>query len=281
MAHILVYLQRTPAGLHPGSALALCIARDIASNRGASITALCPGDAGNLDAGIVRAAGRFGADVMVFYGPDGMNDTIDRLQPVHVVTTWTTEGLAAVDGIAVGPAVPRWIGKARPPGAGADTVTGVVAGALPWHAFDALLDAEYLGEVDAVALPAWTEHASAAVDEADAPGFGMVPEGSLHYVAPTGVDANTGKTLDRLGALPAQPDKLAELPSGSLLWFSDGRSALPEALQTVPPTTRSVVLAGPDAAFDTSWQHADLVVPGPWDEAVARLVEPLWRAALA
>ena len=66
MAHILVYLQRTPGGLHPASSVALCRARDIASERGATITAICRGDAGPLDKGVAAAASRFGADVLVW-----------------------------------------------------------------------------------------------------------------------------------------------------------------------------------------------------------------------
>ncbi|MEM6993748.1 MAG: hypothetical protein AAF721_24755 [Myxococcota bacterium] len=282
MAHILVYLQRSPGGLHPASALALCIARDIASNRGASITALCPGDAGTLDGGIVRSAGRFGADVMVFFGPDGMRDIIDRLRPVHLLTPWTPEGLAAVEPTELGPAVPRWIEQARPPGAGADTVTGIVAGALPWHAFDAVLDPEYLGEVDAVPLAGWVNDASADLeDDASAPGFAMVPEGPLSYVAVGRLGAEAQQTLDRLGAAAVQPEAVAGVVDGPLLWFGDGGEQRVEALKACAPGTRSLLFPGPDAVFDPSWQHADLVIPGAWEKAVSRLHEPLWRAALA
>ncbi|MBL4688085.1 MAG: hypothetical protein JKY37_26080 [Nannocystaceae bacterium] len=281
MAHILVYLQRTPQGLHPGSALALCIARDIASNRGASITALCPGDAGTIDGGTVRTAGRFGADVMVFFGPNGLADTIERLAPVHLLTPWSTEGLAAVQDVGLGAAVPRWICTARPPGAGADTVTGIVAGTLPWHALDAELDAEYLGDVDASTLPDWVGPAACLVQEGDAPGFSMVSRGPLHFVAGAKHDAGTQETLERLGAVSVATDDLASITQGSLLWFSDGAQPLPDALQACAPHVRTIVLAGEDGGFDPSWMHAQLVLPGPWEHALARLQEPLWRAALA
>ena len=55
MAHIVVYLQRTPHGLHPASAVGLCWARDIASERGATVTAVCPGDAGEFDRATLAA----------------------------------------------------------------------------------------------------------------------------------------------------------------------------------------------------------------------------------
>lgn len=281
MAHILVYLQRTPQGLHPGSALALCIARDIASNRGASITALCPGDAGTVDGGIVRTAGRFGADVMVFFGPDGLADTIERLAPVHLLTPWSVEGLAAVQDVGLGAAVPRWICTARPPGAGADTVTGIVAGTSPWHAFDAELDAEYLGDVDATILPEWVGPAASLVQEGDAPGFSMVSRGPLYFVASAGLETGAQKALERVGAQPVATDDLASVTQGSVLWLVDGAGPLPDALQACGPGVRTIVLAGEDGVFDPSWTHAALVLPGAWEHALARLQEPLWRAALA
>ena len=64
MAHILVYAQRTPQGIHPASAAALCLARDIASDRGATITAVCPGDAGRADQFVIGAVSRYGADLL-------------------------------------------------------------------------------------------------------------------------------------------------------------------------------------------------------------------------
>lgn len=280
MAHILVYLERTPKGLHPASALALCVARDIASNRGASVTAVCPGDAGSLDAGIGRAAGRFGADVVMFLGPEGLTSMIDRLHPVHLLAPWTPEGLGAVQDLSLGPAIPRWIDRARPPGAGSDTVTGIVAGALPWHAMESSLDPEYLGEVDRVPLPEWVAGAM-KVDEGEALGFSMVPEGGLHYVPPAPPGPEIGALLQRLGAEPIDPEHLSDLSDGALVWFCNGAGELPEALRQTPATVRSMVLTGSDGAFDPSWMYADVVVPGAFDKALARLAEPLWRAALA
>lgn len=282
MAHILVYLQRTPVGLHPASALALCVARDIGSNRGASVTALCPGDAGPVDAGVVRAAARFGADVIVFFGPDGIADTIERLAPVHLLTPWTPEGLDAVADVSLGPANPRWISRARPPGAGADTVTGIVAGTPPWHAFEAALDPEYLGDVEDLAAPAWAmAGAASGVTEHTAAGFVMVPEGPVSFVAPRGLDKGVQRVLQQLQAQRLEPTPAATAEAQTVLWFVRGGDPLPEALQERSPTTRAVVFVDTDARFDASWKHADLVVPGPWDQGVARLCEPRWRASLA
>jgi len=277
MAHILVYLQRTPLGLHPASALALCIARDIGTNRGASVTALCPGDAGVLDEGISRAAARFGADIMVFFGPGGLADTVERLRPVHVLAPWTAEGLGAVGPLKLGPASPRWIRTARPPGAGADTVTGVIAGTTPWYALDATLDPEYLGNVDAARLPTWVEGA----DTNPRAGYGVTEGSPVHYVATRALDADLARTLDQLGAQAVAPEAVSTLPAGTLLWFTEGTGALPDAVQQRSVATRLIVLPDADAGVDQSWMHADLVIPGPWHEAIARLQQPQWSTTLA
>ena len=54
MAHIVVYLQRTTRGLHPGSTVALCLAREIVE------------------------ASRSGSDQVVFLGPEGIQKLFKR-----------------------------------------------------------------------------------------------------------------------------------------------------------------------------------------------------------
>ena len=44
MASLIVHVLRAPAGIHPASAVALCVARDLATERGATGTALAMGD---------------------------------------------------------------------------------------------------------------------------------------------------------------------------------------------------------------------------------------------
>ena len=103
MAHILVYVQRTPHGIHPASAVALCLARDLGSDFGATITAVCPGDAGKANYKVSRAAGRFGADNLLFAGPTGLGTLQKRLNPGLVLTPWTAEGVAIAEDLEGGP----------------------------------------------------------------------------------------------------------------------------------------------------------------------------------
>jgi hypothetical protein len=277
MAHILVYLQRTALGLHPASALGLNLARDIADLRGATVTALCAGDGGKLDTAVSAAAGRFGADVLMYCGPEGLEEMSARLRPVHVLAPWTPEGLAAVQGLPAGPAIPRWIEAPRPR-AVADSVTGIVAGTLPWHHFDQALEPEYLGQVDAVPMPPWVAELGRSAEPP--PVFRMLGEAPLRFIATEGLDSGFAAELTRRGMERAEPADVARFATGTFVWFLAGAGPLPDAITHSPPTCRVILLPGPDATFDPSWSGADLVVAGTWPEAVSRLHEPLWRNPL-
>jgi hypothetical protein len=275
MAHILVYLQRTPGGLHPASAVALCRARDIASDRGATITAMGSGDAGALDKGVAAAAGRFGADVLVFGGPKGLRALFDQLNPVHVLVPWTDEGVAAAEGLPSGPATPRWLTTRQPAWGGADAVTAVVAGTLPWHAQSESLEAEYQADVDEVAQPPWVPEAVAACGEATAPVFTVGGRGPVRFVAARPPDADTQSALARLGARASTVDEAAA-DAGTVLWLSN--EAVPPALAQRPVTARLVVLPGEHASLHPSWRAADWVLAGPRPGALGTLLDGPWTS---
>lgn len=273
MAHILVYLQRTPGGLHPASAVALCRARDIGSDRGASITAMCSGDAGALDRGLAAAAGRFGADVLVFGGPKGLRALYDQLNPVHVLVPWTDEGLAVAEGLPSGSAVPRWLTTRQPAWGGADAVTAVVAGTMPWHTLGEALEAEYQSEVDEVQQPSWVAETSAAYAESAPPVFTVGGRGPVRYVAARAPDGELQSALARVGAVAsASDDDVAT--SGTLLWLS--AEPVPPALAQRPVSTRLVVLPGEHASLHPSWRAADWVLSGPRAAALGTLLDSPW-----
>ena len=272
MAHILVYLQRTPAGLHPASALALCRARDIASERGATLTALCAGDAGPRDRGVATAAGRFGADILVFGGPKGLRSLYEQLNPVHVLVPWTPEGLGAAEGLSSGPPVSRWLTTPQPTWGGADAISAVVAGILPWHALGEKLEAEYQTNVDEVTLPDWV--AEVATPEGEpAPMFSVGGRGPLRWSAPRAPDRETEAMLGRLGALPANTDDPTD-DAGTVLWLS--ADPLPPALAQRPVTTRVIVVPGADAGLDPSWNSAEWVLSGSPAAALEAIHDSPW-----
>ncbi|MEM7155036.1 MAG: hypothetical protein AAF799_19465 [Myxococcota bacterium] len=271
MAHILVYLQRTPGGLHPASAVALCRARDIASDRGASLTSVCPGDAGAVDKGLATAASRFGADVLVFGGPKGLLALFEQLNPVHVLVPWTDEGLQAATDLPSGPAVPRWLNTRQPAWGGADSVTAVVAGTLPWHAYSEPLEAEYQADVDDATLPDWLAEVR---QKEENPSFG-IGDGPIRWVGTATPDDRTTAALARLGAEPAPSPAEAVADQGTVLWISS--EPVPEALANRPPGLRLVVLPDEGAtSLDPSWRSADWVLPGPAATALAAIADSPW-----
>ncbi len=293
MAHIAVLLQRTPHGLHPASAVALCWARDIASARGASVTALCRGDAGEADQRLVTAAGRFGADVILFGGPNGLAHLRERLNPVHVLVPHTPMGLRVVeealgDGAHEQP-IPRWIDRRSPPFSTADAFTAVVAGVQPWHHFDTELDPEYEGDVDTAELPSFMRPTNNEADEtpvATPPCFTLGAQ-PLGYIAPDSLDPKVVESLQGLGAHATSWDEAPHRSGGTTLVLLEGQDSepapLPAAAYAPAPRTdrgRLLALTGPGTAstpeVPTSWLHADLVLPGRFKDVVASLREGVW-----
>ncbi len=270
MAHILVYLQRTPAGLHPASAVALCRARDIASERGATLTGVCNGDAGTRDRGVALAAGRFGADILVFGGPNGLRSLYEQLNPVHVLVPWTAEGLEIAETLPSGPAVPRWLTTPQPAWGGADAISAVVAGTLPWRAMSEQLEAEYQANVDEVSLPEWVTEAS---EGQEAPMFSVGGQGPTRWLATRGPDRETEALLGRLGAAPANPDAPLE-DTGTLLWLS--AEPIPPALTERSASTRLIVVPGADASLDPSWTSAEWVLSGSRASALETVLNSPW-----
>ncbi len=277
MAHIAVHLQRTPHGLHPASAVALCWARDIASNRGASVTGVCRGDAGANDQGLVEAAGRFGADTVLFCGPQGFENLRERLNPVHVMVPHTAEGLGLVAQLPEGPAIARWIERRSPPYATADAVTAVVAGVQPWHRFDADVEAEYEGNVDDVDLPAWVR------EEGAPPPFQINGGPGCGFIAPEGTDPLVLGALEKLGATATTWADAPHRGGGTTVLLTPGGMALPGGFETRDDGGRIVLLPGPDvspdAAVPPAWASADWVLPGVWPDVLTSVREGPWTRA--
>ncbi|MBL9102803.1 MAG: hypothetical protein JNL82_17785 [Myxococcales bacterium] len=268
MAHILVYAQRTPQGIHPASATALCLARDIASDRGATITAVCPGDAGRADQFVIGAVSRYGADLLAFCGPAGLRPLQDRLRPLVVFVPHTEEGLAAAEGLAGGPLETTWLMDPSIEWDNLAAVTSIVAGTLPWYDLPTIIDAEYDNEASHVELPQWVQKLDAS--------YGRGP---LRFFAPPDLDPGLRAALTALGAKQIGPEYIEHHESGTLLWL--GGTPPPEALRDRTVGARVMYFPGPGAVADTGWTIADWVLPGPWQDAVKDLHSDLWKPALA
>lgn len=267
MAHILVYAQRTPQGIHPASAAALCLARDIGSERGTTVSAVCPGDAGRADQFVIGAVSRLGADVLTFLGPTGMRPLYDRLHPLLVFVPFTEEGLAAAE--SLGPPETLWLQEPEVEWERLAALSAVVAGALPWYELPSIIDAEYDNEASLVALPEWV----ARIEQHNG-------RGPLRHFAREDLDQATRAALASIGAKPVGPEYLAEHNAGTLLWFGGADAPVPEALANRSAGARVVLFPGEHAEAEPSWKRADWVLPGAWPETVKQLHSELWKPVI-
>lgn len=267
MAHILVYAQRTPQGIHPASAAALCLARDIGSERGATISAVCPGDAGRADQFVIGAVSRFGADLLTFVGPAGLRPLYDRLHPLLVFVPYTEEGLAAAE--TIGAPETLWLQEPEVEWDRLASLTAIVSGTLPWYELPAIIDAEYDNEASLVELPEWV----AKIEQ-------HAGRGPLRHFGREDLDQATRAVLASIGAKSVGPEYLDQHSSGTLLWLGGREAPLPEVLAQRSPGARVVLFPGEQAEADASWARADWVLAGPWPEAVKQLHSELWKPVI-
>ncbi|RMG94995.1 MAG: hypothetical protein D6705_14550 [Deltaproteobacteria bacterium] len=273
MAHVLVYLQRTPLGLHPGSAVAACMARELASKRGASVLGICPGLSDPWDPAMERAAGRFGCDRLLFVGATEARELVRRLRPVHLLVPWTTEGLGAAIGTGLGEPMGRIVDG---PGVGhgpLDTVTAVAAGTHPWIDLETRLEGEYTADAGMVRLPEWLATPPEGAPEAFVPLSGPPVEAVVHGHSSPDLDA----ALGALGARPVAADGVGSSPEGTLLWIELDREVPLPDLDTRGARTSVVVVSphvGPHGRDDL--RFADWVFRGDPVERLRTLARPPW-----
>jgi hypothetical protein len=277
MAHVVVYLQRTTRGLHPGSALALCLAREVGDARGASVLSLCLGDAGAFDDRVIVEASRAGADQIVFLGPEGIQKLVRRLAPRHVFAPYTREAGSVLAQAGIGPMVGRWIDGPPANPAKLEPVIGAVAGSLPWQQAPMQVEPEYEADVTQVELPEWlvaaAEQATDLTTTAEQP--------PLIYTVAGELDDETKAALASLGAYEVAGRDYLDFRDGTLLWLDGAREGLPLELVERSPGLRVILLPGPGevvGALDSSWGLADFVLPGAWAEVVREFNGSAWKS---
>lgn len=269
MAHILVYVQRTPHGIHPASAVALCLARDLGSEFGATITAVCRGDAGKANYKVARAAGRYGADNLLFSGLAGIGTLQKRLNPGLILVPWTDEGVKVAETLEGGPATPHLLHEPQPEWSSEELVSGIIAGAPPWYDLPTVLDADIESDAADVTMSGWAE-------DVDLP-----PTGGLTYVAPADLDPLTRSNLSILGARPISAAEVASMTNGTVLWLSTDPASPPAELAARAPAVRLLLFPGVSPRFHPQWASADWVIPGLWPEATKQLHSEMWKLTLA
>jgi hypothetical protein len=278
MGHVIVYLQRTTRGLHPGSLVALCVAREVADARGAAVLSLCLGDAGAFDDRVVIEASRAGTDQLVFLGPEGIQKLMRRLQPRHVLSPYTREASSVLAQAGIGPMVGRWIGG--PPGpTKLEPAIGVVAGTLPWQQAPLLIEAEFESDVSQVELPDWL--VAAAERATDLTTTHEQPPLDYCHPGKDPLDPETLAALAALGAYAVDEAQLGTLRDATVLWFDQG-SGLPISLFERSPGVRVILLAGDRAIsgpIDSSWGLADYVLTGVWPVVLRQFGGAAWKTA--
>ncbi|NVB41903.1 hypothetical protein G6O69_28995 [Pseudenhygromyxa sp. WMMC2535] len=278
MAHIVVYLQRTPRGLHPGSLVGLCLARDIANERGASVLGLCLGDAGAFDDRVVVEASRAGADQLVFMGPEGIDKLFRRIAPRHVLAPLTPDAEALL-GQLTGSLSPCWVDGPLDSDRLAHAIA-VIAGSLPWHQTPLQVEPEYEADVTQVKLPEWLDAASAAATDLTR----TVEQPPLLYVSSETPDAQTLAALEALGAYASDAAAVAEVDAATVLWLDAKGEGLPQSLSERQASVRVILLAGErelSSAPDPSWALADFVLHGPLAQTVREFNGQAWKLMFA
>jgi len=256
--------------MHPGSAAALCVARDLASTRGASVTALCAGDGGEFDGHIERAASRFGADQLYFVGPSGIASMYRRLLPRHVFAPWSPNAISTLASAGIPAPTPHLLSPYTTDSNTLEPTVAVVASHLPWHDLDPdAVEAEFEPDCGSIALPPWvTEDAH------------LAPGGSVVYAGPPDLDDDCRVWLERIGARSTDPSYANAHRDGTLVWLDAGPAGLPAALADRPAHARVILLPGPTPSVHETWKLADYVLPGPWATVLESLTEQKWQSVL-
>jgi hypothetical protein len=277
MAHVVVYLQRTTRGLHPGSMVALSLAREVGDERGAAVLGLCLGDAGAFDDRLVVEASRSGADQIVFLGPEGIPKLFRRLSPRHVFSPYTREAGSVLAQAGIGPMVGRLVDGPPANVRKLEPVVGTIAGILPWQQSPLQIEPEYEADVTQVQLPEWLVAAADRVTDLTT----TAEQPPLLYTAPgIELDAETQAALTSLGAYPVTPDGYSGYREGTLLWFDGAGQGLPVTLVERSPGLRVILLPGPGpltGPVDSSWGMADFVLAGEWPVVVREFNGAAWK----
>ncbi|MGB1700411.1 MAG: hypothetical protein ACPHRO_10680 [Nannocystaceae bacterium] len=270
MATLIVHVLRAPAGIHPASAISLCVARDLATRRGATVTALAMGDAGDGDQDVAGQCSRYGADQLLFVGPDDLPHLMSRIAPRKVFVPNTPEGETFLRRLGIEEPATTTLHVSAPTTLDdIEDAKGVLvhAGTLPWHALDDVVEPDY-GEHFADGSPVpW----SAAGVGARKGNF-FVLEGDPDC-APD--------VLPNLNVEAVSVSALPSLDGGALLCSRRGFDADADAIASRNRALQLCVIDPevPPRALPTT-AAADFVFAGPVEDVAEALKEPVWREAM-
>lgn len=263
MATLLVLLEASPFGIHPASALGLCVARDLASARGATVVASCEAQNPNADAAVLREATRRGADRMIFCDARQLKSLLPAMAPKCALAPATKKSRAKLTEIGGTDLTIAWVqGPADPPGELNGTIA-LMAGTLPWYELQAEIIPEYPGDdqlcdLREIPIPPVPGHA---------------PE--LRYVIDPELDSTKLRSeLSLLGASELHPSDNA---SAHCIRICIGESlpdyAAEDQRWILVPGNPSLPIAG-------AWGEAWWVLPGKPYDAIRNLHGQIWSSHL-
>lgn len=274
MATVVVFVLRDRTGIHPASAVSLCVARDLADRRGAAVTALAMGDAGDLDHVVTREVARRGADQLLFVGPADLTSLAHRVVPRKVLVPNTPEGRDVLDrlGLDVSETASLVVATAQQSEtAGTLREVGllVTAGTLPWHDCPDAIEPDYGGAFEEGIPCPWVTEA----------GEMESPRRLVALEHDTGLDASA---MTELGVETVTAEVIADLHDATLI-------ASPAAVADHDATLRArhrslklvLVDAHPPPAGPAPELAVDFALVGPSARVLGALKETSWRAALA
>ena len=262
MAHIFVVLERTYRGVHPGSSLGLCLARDVASGVGATLTAICFGESSEHDPFVADAAGRFGADQLFFVGEEGFLELAARLKPRSLLVPATATGLSLLGKLGAQAAEVIVAAERTESPSPLPAHALVVAAVCPWHEMQGTPESEY----ESSARNVHVAHGLA----------GDTSVGNIYYLSSSRLDERSDAELALLQAQPLLPT--TELvPADRILVLG----SWPEAAASLSDAA-TIWIPGLDVLEPgTDVHRAHWVILGRTEEAIRKLHSRPWREILS
>lgn len=263
MATLLVLVEASPYGIHPASALSLCVARDLASERGATVVATTPPQTPAQDARVLQEVTRRGADRMVFCDAAQLVELLPSMGPKCILGPATPASRAQLQALAGDDLTIAWAqGPAEPPGELHGAIA-LMAGAIPWHELQAEIIPEYPGDNQLCDLR--------EVEAASAPNHAP----ALRFVIDPAMDnPQLRAELSLLGASELSP---SDPEDGRCI-----RICIGEQLPTnASAEQRWILIPGdPTPPIQGEWGLAHWVLPGTAYDALRSLHSQLWAPHL-
>lgn len=259
MANLLVLVEACADGIHPASALSLCVARDLASSKGATVIATALARSPQRDAQVMQEVTRRGADRLIFCESEQLLAMMQSLSPQCVLGPATRGYQAQLAQLGGEDLTIAWVqGPAQDP-VPLEGPVALLAGSLPWYDLgQSQLIPEYPSDDQLCDL--------SGVPPASAPAAG-----SIRFVLDPQLD--TPQLRAELALLKATELDREEALQPGFIGIYIG-STLPASVRS---SQRWIMIPGdPNAPIQSDWGRAQWVLPGLPYDAIRSLHQQRW-----